>query len=120
MVVFMEKNKKMLYMEFWAVSLKDLEKIRNSLYWYRKMINSLIAAVNNLIDNWDIATENDVEKFLWDVCEFFNDCTVCPLTNICRLFLEECTEPYLCAYCPRVKYCLEIQFKKEIGESDEV
>ena len=51
--------------------------------------------------------EDDIENLLFEICEFFNDCSKCPLRNVCGFAKNGCEEVFLCENCPRLRICTE-------------
>jgi hypothetical protein len=102
----MNGKEKMLKTEFWTVGLKELEGIREELMWQRKVIQRLLSTLDYIETNWNNITEYEVECYLTDICEFFNNCNLCPIRRNCEYAKNACDEVYMCEACPRLRLCV--------------
>jgi hypothetical protein len=102
----MNGKEKLVKSEFWTVGLEDMEKIREELIWQKKVVQRLLSTLDYIETNWNNITEYEVECYLTDICEFFNDCYVCPIRFNCKYAEEACDEVYNCETCPRIRFCV--------------
>ena len=97
---------KIIKTEFWRLGVGDLEKIREELKWKERESSRLQRYQGYIEANWENASEYKVECWLTEICEYFNDCTRCPLRTTCLFAEEGCEEVYLCETCPRLRICV--------------
>jgi hypothetical protein len=118
----MNGEEKILKTEFWEIGLEDLGKIREELEWQKKVAERLLRKLDYIEANWENEIEYDIECFLTDICEFFNNCNMCPIRNNCRYAKDSCDEVYNCESCPRLRLCVRDRspgLKEYLDEGDE-
>ena len=94
--------------EFGWVSRGEIEKIREALKIRKEDIQRLIRNSEYIIEywNWDEDLARKISTLLWEICELYSDCDICPVNNICR-FAKDCpSEIFLCENCPHLRKCV--------------
>jgi len=98
---------KILKTEFWSVDLEDLKTVKTELEWLAKKYQIFAKRTQDIIQNLENKTEYEIEELLTDICDFVNDCRVCPLRFNCKFVVEACDEIYNCESCPRLRICMK-------------
>jgi hypothetical protein len=87
---------------FARVCLGDLQKIVQEVREMELWAQELNEDIEDIADDIE-----DIEDLLFEICQYFNDCTRCPLKFSCKFAQEGCEEVFLCENCPRVRICVE-------------
>jgi hypothetical protein len=96
---------------FWKVDREDLETVKAEMEYYVKKYAVFAKRIQYVLDKWNSESEYTVEELLNDICEFINDCKVCPLRFNCEFVVEACEEVYNCETCPRLRLCVQNRVK---------
>jgi hypothetical protein len=97
---------KLVNTEFGLVGKRHIEVLKASLEGVKEELEKIIRRCRYVIENWGEA-EYSAEDCIWEICQFFNDCAICPVYSFCSFAKEGCYEVFNCPGCPRIRICLE-------------
>jgi hypothetical protein len=103
----MNGKEKVLKTEFWTVGLEDLETIETEIEIYAIKYRTFAKRLQRAMERFNELTEYELEELLYDICEYFRDCTICPLRFNCKFVTDACKEVFNCESCPRLRICLQ-------------
>jgi hypothetical protein len=92
--------------EFGWVGRREIEKIREALKIRKEGIQRLLRNSEYIIEYWNEDLAREISTLLWEICELYSDCDICPISQICK-FAKNCpSEIFLCENCPHLRKCV--------------